>query len=110
MKKFLSVALVLGVLLVGSFAEAKEIQIVNNTGIIVTEIYLSASGTDDWEEDILGGEVLGIGEGWKINIEGPAEWDLKLVGENGAEAVFPGINFNKYKRVTLNKDGNAVGQ
>lgn len=103
-------ALVLGVLLMGSLAEAKQVQIVNNTGIIVTEIYLSPSGTDDWEDDILGGEVLGVGEGWQLNIEGPAEWDLKLVGENGAEAIFAEINFNNYTRVTLNKDGNATGQ
>lgn len=90
---------------------AKNIQLKNNTQIIVTEIYLSHSGTDDWEEDILGDKVLPPGETWPLNISGSYPlWDIKMIGENGAEAVFYSIDFNRYTKITLNKDGNATGE
>lgn len=109
MKKIMVLALLVVVCL-ASVASAKVIQLKNNTEIIVEQIYLSHSGTDDWEDDILGSEVLNPGEGYQIDISGPAEWDIKLVGENGAEAIFYNVDFNKYTVVTLNKDGSANGQ
>lgn len=109
MKKILIVALLLLVCAV-SVASAKNIAIQNNTGVVVAEIYLSHSGTDDWENDVLGDKVLNPGEALPVDISGHALWDIKMVGENGAEAVFLEIDFNKYSTIILNKNGNATGK
>jgi hypothetical protein len=81
----------------------------NNTGSVIEEIYLSGSGTNDWEEDILGDEVLGQGEACQVEVSGSyAYWDLMAVA-NGREFAYYEINFNDYSTITLLSGGRAEG-
>jgi len=65
-----------------------EFVLKNKTSEALTEFYASPPGTDDWEEDILGRDVLEPGEKVTITIADKREdcrYDLKAVFEGGEE-------------------------
>ena len=45
----------------------KKVKIVNETRHKIVHFYASRVGSDDWEEDILGEDVLGVGQSVNIN-------------------------------------------
>ncbi|NJC41607.1 hypothetical protein GGQ87_001865 [Brevundimonas alba] len=47
----------------------RRVLIINQTGVTMTHFYASNSGQDNWEEDILGSEVLPSGRSIRINID-----------------------------------------
>lgn len=60
--------------------------LVNKTGRVLREFYASPPSTDDWEEDILGQDVLNPGESTEITIDDGREdclYDFKGVFEAG---------------------------
>ena len=108
MKRIVLSLLLLGMLVLPGAAFAKVITIVNNTRLYIHEVYVSDTNINDWEDDILGREVLSPGESVQLNIRGNFRgWDLKAVDENGDSMEWTNLNFNNYSRVTLNSDGTA---
>lgn len=84
-------------LLAGSAAQAanRHVDIVNKTGMTMKHFYASSTGTDDWEEDILGRDVIEDGETFDINIDdgsGACRFDFKAVFDNGKALVRKSIN------------------
>lgn len=84
-------------LLAGSAAQAanRHVDIVNKTGMTMKHFYASSTGTDDWEEDILGRDVIEDGETFDINIDdgtGACRFDFKAVFDNGKSLVRKSIN------------------
>ena len=63
--------------------EAKQdFTLVNKTGYVISEVYVSPSKADDWQEDVLGQDVLD--DGGSVNIhfhrsDRTCHWDLKVV-------------------------------
>ena len=91
-------------------AGTQDFTLVNRTGLTIQELYISASTTDDWEEDVLGVDVLADGESVEITFspkEKAATWDLKVVDSEGDSIVWEDLNLNDISRVTLHygKDG-----
>lgn len=92
MKKF-SAALLLAMTVVGvTSAQAldRRVQIVNESSYTLREFYASSTGSQTWEEDILGENVLPSGGTVTINIDdgsGYCKYDFRAVFENDAEAV-----------------------
>ena len=81
--------------LTGAAAADRRVDIVNNTGMTMTEFYASNSGTNDWEEDILGTDVLENGDSVEVNIDDGTNkcvFDFKAVFESGQELVRNRIN------------------
>ncbi len=60
----------------------KTFTIENNTGFMIYDCYVSSVDTEEWEEDVLGVEVLNDGESLEITFEVSAEedcnWDIKI--------------------------------
>ena len=86
-----------GGLLVASVASAadRRVEIVNKTGLTITEFYASNTGASEWEEDILGTDILANGDTVEVNIDdgtGKCRFDFKAVFQNGAELVRNNIN------------------
>lgn len=50
-------------------AESVTFTLVNSTSRVLEEFYASPPSTDDWEEDILGVDVLAPGESTQITID-----------------------------------------
>jgi hypothetical protein len=69
----------------------------NNTGYQIDEVYVSPSNTDDWEEDILGEDVLENGSEVPItfNRQRQSFWDLKVVFKGGREGIWKKFNLSQ---------------
>lgn len=69
-----------------SQAEDRRVRIINETSWTMVEFYASNVGTNDWEEDILGYDVLGSGDSVMIDIDdgtGYCLYDFRAVFADG---------------------------
>jgi len=118
MKKF-AVALVAALVLAGSMAVfaasgEQDFVLINKTGLTIDKVFVSPTTTDDWEEDVLGVDVLENGEHVTIKFSRDTEacqWDLKIVDEEGDSVVWNNINLCKAEEITLlyqNKKPTAI--
>jgi hypothetical protein len=90
-----------------ALAGTQDFTLVNQTGLRIVELYVSASSTDNWEEDVLGVDVLEDGESVDIEFspkEKAKTWDLKIVDSDGDEVVWQGLRLNDISQVTLHYD------
>jgi hypothetical protein len=106
MKKFVIAAL----LALGSApasAGTQDFTILNNTGYPIERLYVSASAKEEWEEDVLGEDVLPEGERTRIRFANDEEaclWDLKVVYSDEESAEWQGINLCEVAVVSLSYD------
>ncbi|MBZ4022565.1 hypothetical protein CKO11_08860 [Rhodobacter sp. TJ_12] len=97
-RRFVTVAAVAAVLAsvaVPAAALDRRVKIVNVTGYTMVRFYGSNTGSDSWEEDILGRDVLPSGDSVIINFDdasGYCKFDFKAVFEDGDELVKEGVN------------------
>lgn len=102
-------ALLLGGLLTSSVFAApdsynREVTLVNHTSRDIVEFYGSNTGASEWEEDILGLDVLASGEEADINFDdntGYCKFDFLAVFSDGSEDVTEGFNVCDYGTLTL---------
>ena len=68
-------------------AELPVVTIANNTGNTIYYLYISPVTTDNWEEDVLGQEVLVNRESFKVKLTLPLSkadcYDVMLIDSNG---------------------------
>ena len=86
--------------------EAKQdFDIVNKTGYDISHVYVSPMKSDDWEEDVLGKDVLNDGDEWEIRFkrsEKSCKWDLKVVyADDNSAAYWRGIDLCKVGKITI---------
>ena len=77
------------------------IAVVNNTGYTIFFIYISPSDSDNWEEDVLGNDVLRPGQTLNIRLPRNGTWDFMAVGQNGTEYVLMGIRIPETNRISI---------
>jgi hypothetical protein len=73
----------------------RRVTIINATGVTMTHFYASNSGRNNWEEDILGQDVLPSGARVRINIDdgtGACIFDFKARFADGDELIRYRIN------------------
>ncbi len=83
----------------------RHVRIVNNTGYTMVRFYGSNKGSDSWEEDILGSDVLRSGQSVRINFDdgsGYCKFDFKAVFEDGDVLTRKNINICKIGTYTYN--------
>jgi hypothetical protein len=72
-----------------ALAGKDDFQIINNTGIDITELYLSDSSLDSWNNDILSTDVLEGGDSVKVNFADMSSdrclYDIRAVFADGQE-------------------------
>lgn len=86
-------------------AQNRVVKIVNNTGFTIIEFYGSNKGTNSWEEDILGYDVMGPYSAMNINFDdgtGYCVFDFKAVFNDGDVIVSNGINVCEIPAFTYN--------
>jgi hypothetical protein len=96
-------------ILMPSFAAASQrrnldFKLINKTGLIIAELYLSTSDDDEWGEDVLGKDILKDAE--EVDIEFSSRetkciWDLKIVDEDEDEVEWTKINLCEASVITL---------
>ena len=80
-----SLALACGTVAAGSNDAAVVIK--NSSSWVLTELYVSDSGQDEWGPDQLEEQVIGNGETFKLNGVPCGEYDVKVVDEDGDSCV-----------------------
>lgn len=83
----------------------RRVRIINNTGYTIVRFYGSNKGTNSWEEDILGADVLRHNSSLVINFDdgtGYCKFDFKAVFDDGDELVKKDINICEIGTFTYN--------
>ena len=117
MKKKLSIAFVLLLALATfsvSAANAKlDFTLVNQTGVTISQLFISSTSVNDWEEDVLGVDVLPDGESVDITFsrhEDARLFDIKVVDSEDDSYEWFKIPLDEVNSLTLsfNKSGIAI--
>lgn len=95
-----------------AFAQGKQdFTFINKSGKDVLELYVSPASSDDWEEDILGKDVLPNGESTTIHFsrrEKAAKWDIKAIDENHKEHKQYNLNLLEISEITVRDNGDGT--
>jgi hypothetical protein len=86
-------------------AQDRKVKIVNNTGYSITNFYGSNTGSDSWEEDILGKDILPPSGSVVINFDdnsGYCMFDFRAVFEDGEEVIEEKVDVCKIGTFTYN--------
>ncbi len=79
-----------------AWAEGKQnFSLKNRTGYTISEVYVSPTKSDEWEEDVMGRDVLADGDNVDIAFsrrEHSCIWDVKVVFEDEISAEWEGFN------------------
>jgi hypothetical protein len=102
MKKLIALA----VLTVASpaFAGKQDFTVVNRTGYQIDKIFVAPSKSNDWEEDVMGDDVMEDGTSQPITFESgtsTCKYDLKAVYNDGDSAEWGNIDLCTVSKVTL---------
>lgn len=107
--KFLTSALLALTLLFTSVSTVsaldRRVRIINKTGFTIVRFYGSNKGSDSWEEDILGEDVLRSGSSVNINFNdnsGYCKFDFKAVFDDGDVLIKKNINICEIGTFTYN--------
>ena len=85
-------------------AADQDFTLVNATGYTIEQVYVSPIKVTDWEEDVLGRDVLANGESVRIRFpkrENVCHWDIKVVYDDGEEAIWADFNLCEVSRITI---------
>jgi hypothetical protein len=99
-----AVALAVAFVAPSAFAGDQDFTLVNRTGVEIHQLYIASSAQQDWEEDVLGADVLPIGE--SVSITFPVDetvelWDVKVVDSEGNDLQWGQLNLKAISKVTL---------
>ncbi|HQS10012.1 MAG: argininosuccinate lyase [Rhizobiales bacterium 24-66-13] len=86
-------------------AGKQDFVLVNKTGYDISHVYVSPVKSDDWEEDVLGKDVLEDGDTWTIKFNrstNACKWDLKVVyDDDDSTAVWKNIDLCSVSKITI---------
>jgi len=102
----LAVTLVAAGLSSPAYAEGKQDFImVNKTGYRIDKVFVSPTKSDEWEDDVLGRDVLDDSETVEIKFHRAAtgcKWDLKVVyADDGSSAIWQALDLCTISKVTI---------
>lgn len=93
---------------VAAQAQAKQdFELVNRTGYAISEVYVSPSKADDWQDDLLENSDNNFEDGEKRSVHftragKTCKWDLKVVyDDDDSSAVWHDIDLCEVSRITL---------
>lgn len=92
-----------------AFAGAQDFKLINSTGHEIHVVNVSPSNSNDWQNDILGSQILGNGQYCDVQFapNGQQYWDLQATFNDGSSLAWSGIDLLSVSTVTLNGDGTA---
>ena len=86
----------------------QDFELINQTGYDISEVYVSAAKTDDWEEDVLGRDILDNGETLEISFDRgtkSCKWDLKVVyDDDDSSAIWYDFDLCQISSITIHYD------
>jgi len=113
-KKIIAALSAMSLLLILSlpvYAADQDFTLVNATGVTIDELYLSPVSAKDWQEDVLGVEVLEDGEEVQVNFSRDEEacaWDIMIKDTEGTEVTWKNIDLCEHTSITLHIEDGKV--
>jgi hypothetical protein len=87
----MAAVVLVAMLAIPAFADPRDFEVVNNSSIILTHVYVSPSNTLAWGDDILGRDILSPTETVNVSFAGfdgnSCLYDVKVTGLEGQEGV-----------------------
>lgn len=87
-------------------AGTQDFTLVNDTGVDIHNLFISESGNENWEEDVLGDDVLPDGARTTIGFAGydACLWDVLVLDQAGDGLTWTGLNLCEASVVILRCD------
>ncbi len=106
---FLTAALLL-LMASSAFAGAQDFILVNRTGYDIYVVNVSPSDTEQWEEDILGSQILADGEALQVRfpLRKQQYWDIQVKFKDGSGLFWMHLDLLHTRVITLNGNGTAT--
>jgi hypothetical protein len=82
----------------------QDFTLVNRTGYTISEVYVSPSRANDWQEDVLGDNQLEDGQHVAIHFHRnahPCHWDLKVVYDDKTSAQWSRFDLCSVSEITV---------
>jgi hypothetical protein len=93
-------------------AAIQDFTVTNKTGFTITALYVSETDNDDWEDDVLGEDVLANGKSTDISFHGysgkACKFDIRIDDEDSTQWIVEDINLCETHKVTFKKSGSKV--
>lgn len=87
-------------------------KLVNKTGFDIHSVFLSPHDSDDWDEDVMGQDILADGESVDIKFHPKAKakiWDLRVDDSKGKNFTWFEFDLTTIEEITIRvKDGKTV--
>jgi hypothetical protein len=107
----LAVAAIAALFATSAWAGEQDFALVNATGYEIGELYVAPAESSDWQEDVLGRDVLADGQHANIKFsrdEDTCRWDLKVVySEDNTSAEWANVDLCQYATITINYDADS---
>ncbi len=90
----------------GAGAADRRVEIVNNTGHIMTHFYASRVGAASWDADILGEDTVGNGNSFPVLLSdgtGACRFDFRAIFQGDAVLVKRDVDVCSISRFTYNR-------
>lgn len=87
-----------------ALAADETLSVNNRTGYTISQIFISPTQTNGWEEDVMGEDTLEPNTSVDIDFsrsEDTCKWDLKAVYDDETSAVWRNIDLCKISTITL---------
>lgn len=81
-----------------------DFTLLNRTGLVIKELYVSPANVDAWGEDILGRDVLPHDESLDVSFSRSAKscmWDMRIVDEDDDAIEWGNLDFCKAAHITI---------
>src|ERR1700732_3655188 len=86
----------------------QDFKLVNKTGYELKALYVSPTKSDDWQQDVLGQDVLADGQSVNVHFSPKArtcKWDLKVVySDDDSSAVWTNVDLCTIDKITIRYD------
>jgi hypothetical protein len=88
-----------------TFADPRDFKLVNNTSQTISELYVSPSTTDDWEDDLLQGDSIRSGSSFNVTFgrfnPNTCIYDILVVTIFGDSGELDGVDLCNTNTVTF---------
>ena len=102
----MAAVVLVAMLAIPAFADPRDFDVVNNTSIVLSHVYVSPSDTLAWGDDILGRDVLYSGETVSVSFQqfdgNTCLYDVKVLGQAGQEGNLFKVDLCTVYTVTFN--------
>jgi hypothetical protein len=89
----------------GAVRDERDVVVVNRTGKVIESLFVSEVASDDWEDDVLGDDVLGDGDSVEVSFAGydagVCHFDILATNDAGDSWLLADVDLCKATTVTI---------